>query len=152
MTRTALANPDDEQERGRRFRSISAHEEFEPQACSTQDLPHPELFLRNFTLRAVEILVGSRDLRQIARWTTEEVFSSMQKQVNARVRKMSLLPPDARKKPIPQFEITSVRWFEPRDGIIEGCVMVRSTKMTRVAAIRIEGLDRRWRTSSFTLL
>ena len=150
--KTALANPDDDHGRGKQFRAISAHEEFEPQACSTRDLPHPELFLRNFTLRAVEVLVGSRDLRQIARWTTEEVFSSMQKQVNARVRKMSLLPPDTPKPPIPHFHIMSVRWFEPRDRIIEGCVMVRSPKMTRVAAIRIEGLDRRWRTSSFTLL
>ena len=152
MLKTALANPDDEQGKGRTFRAISAHEHFEAQRSSTKDLPHPELFLKNFTLRAVEILAGHRDLHQIARWTTDEVFASMQKQVNARVRKMSLMPPDARRKLTLHFEVTSVRWCEPRDGIIEGCVMVRTNKQNRVAALRIEGLDRRWRTSSFTLL
>jgi len=152
MLKTTTASPAEEPGDIRKFRAISAQEKFEPQISHRTELPDPEVFLRNLTQRAVEILAGSRDLSQIARWVTDDVFHSMQQQVAARTVRTSLLAPTARPRLARRFEVTTVRTKEPRAGIIEGCVLVTAGRQVRVAAVRLEGLDRRWRASSFTLL
>ena len=40
----------------------------------------------------------------------------------------------------------------PREGVVEACVVVRGAKRIRAAALRLEGYDRRWRATSFTIL
>jgi hypothetical protein len=40
----------------------------------------------------------------------------------------------------------------PRDGIIEAVTIVTSRARARAVAIRLEGLDRRWRASAISVL
>ncbi|MGB3376691.1 MAG: Rv3235 family protein, partial [Microbacterium sp.] len=40
----------------------------------------------------------------------------------------------------------------PADGIVEAVVVVAGPGRTRAVAIRLEGLDSRWRASSFAVL
>lgn len=152
MQRKTTASPEDDPGDSGKFKNISANEHFAPQVSSRSDLPDPEDFVRNFTHRAVEVMTGSRDISQIARWVTEDVYLSMKKQVNGRIRKMSLVSTDAKPQVALNFRLSHVKVTEPREGIIEACVLVTGGQRVRAAALRLEGLDRRWRASSFTLL
>ncbi|HWU30368.1 MAG TPA: Rv3235 family protein [Microbacterium sp.] len=46
----------------------------------------------------------------------------------------------------------SIRVTEPVDGIVEAVVIVAGPGRTRAVAVRLEGLDGRWRASSFAVL
>jgi hypothetical protein len=152
MLDTTPANPEEEPVEPPKFRAIGSNEQFGPQFARRKDLPNPEVFLRNLTQRAVEVLAGSRDLSQIARWVTDDVFHSIQYQVTARAITAGLRTREAKKRRARRFQLSSVRFTAPREGIIEGCVLVSAGQNIRVAAVRLEGFDRRWRASSFTLL
>jgi hypothetical protein len=151
VKKTSLSLGDEPGDAGK-FRQINANEQFAPQVSSKGELPDPEVFVRNFTHRAVEVMTGSRDISQIARWVTEDVYNSMKEQVSGRQRQKSLLPPKVQFQATRTFRLSNVRFSEPREGIIEACVLVTGGNRVRAAALRLEGLDRRWRASSFTLL
>ncbi|WP_309615898.1 Rv3235 family protein, partial [Salinibacterium sp.] len=42
--------------------------------------------------------------------------------------------------------------FEPRDGAVEAVVIVRNRARTRAVALRLEGLDNRWRATAINVL
>jgi hypothetical protein len=152
MSRTATATPADDFEGKEKFKVVTDGERFDRQFTPTRDLPDPGIFALNLTRRAIEVISGTRDLSQIARWVTDDVFQSLQEQVNARTRKMSLIPEEKQNKTLRNFSVSNVRVSEPREGIVEACLLVHGTKRMRAVAIRLEGYDRRWRASSFTLL
>ena len=152
MSTTTLSTPSEEPRRGKNWASAQGQEFFEPQASSTKDLPDPSLFALNFTQRALEVLYGSRDLSQIARWVSEDVYKAMQAKVDARTRKLSHMPPSLRSAVTQRFTLSHVTIGNPRDGIVEACIVVRGTQRIRAAALRLEGIDRRWRATSFSLL
>jgi hypothetical protein len=152
MVTTSSTGPGEEPIDPRIFRNISANEHFEAQVAKRATLPDPEVFMRNLTHRAVEILDGSREISQIARWVTDDVFASINRELIAKTIKRTALSPKIQSRLARPFDLTAVRLSEPRDGIVEGCVMVHTVRKVRVAAIRLEGLDRRWRATSFTLL
>lgn len=152
MVTTTIANPDDHSGKPGRYRSISAHEHFGVQSTRTSELPDPVIFLKNLTLRGVEVLLGWRDLAQIARWVTDDVYLEMKEHVNGLTRKSSLMPHEARNRQRLPLTFTTMRLTEPRDGIIEACVILLVGQQPQVAAVRLEGLDRRWRASCFALL
>jgi len=145
------SQPEENQD-SEKFRSISSNEHFDPQPSRRFELPDPELFALNLTHRAYEVLQGKRDVGQIARWVTDDVYHAMQQNVLARQRKMSLLPQGERPEKVGAFTVSALHGGAPREGIFETCVLVRTKKTIRSAAIRLEGFDRRWRASAFTLL
>jgi hypothetical protein len=152
MSHIAIATPAEDPEGNERFRIISENERFDRQFTPTSQLPDPGVFAENLTRRAIEVISGSRDLAQIARWVTDDVFAALQEQVNARIRKMSLIPEDKQQRTIRNFTISHVRLSQPREGVIEACLLVHGSKRMRAVALRLEGFDHRWRASSFTLL
>jgi|AntAceMinimDraft_1070359.scaffolds.fasta_scaffold31273_2 hypothetical protein len=152
MSRTTTSPSEEEPEIPGTFNRISASEQFGPQWTRTLALPNPQIFVKNFTLRALEILYGSRELAQLSRWATEDVFLTMQKRVNARIRKNSHLPVAARSQPTHSFALGNVRMSSPRDGVVEACLLVKSGERFQTAALRIEGWDHRWKTTAFAYL
>ncbi len=52
----------------------------------------------------------------------------------------------------PAFSIGSVSIFEPRDGVVEAVVIVRGKARVRAVALRLEGLDSRWRATAINVL
>ena len=134
--------------RGARLR-VSTDEFFGQQPTSTAALPDPTPLIENLTRCVVEILAGARDLEQISRWVTDDVYRHLLKRVvlSSRARQAKGAAVGR-----PSFAIGSVTTCEPRDGVIESVVVVRGRARTRAVAIRLEGLDRRWRATALHVL
>jgi hypothetical protein len=128
---------------------LDADDFFGQQPTSTRSLPDPQPLLENLTRCVIEILAGARDLEQIARWVDDDVYRSLLKRVviAARARQVRGQAP-AR----PAFRLGSVRVCEPRDGVVEAVVIVHNRARSRAVAIRLEGLDRRWRATAISVL
>ena len=152
MSITQISNPSEEPRKGKKRATPKGDDAFEIQWSPTRDLPDASLFALNFTQRALEVFHGSRDLAQIARWVTDDVYKAMQAKVDARTRKLSLMPADVRERITHHFTLSHVTIGKPREGVVEACVVVRGTQRIRAAALRLEGYDHRWRATSFTIL
>lgn len=152
MSTTQISDPSEEPRRRKKRSSPRGDKAFETQWSSMIELPDASVFALNFTQRALEVLYGSRDLAQIARWVTDDVYKAMQSKVDARTRRLSVLPLDARDRITHRFTLSQVKIGNPREGIVEACVVVKGAQRIRAAALRIEGYDRRWRATSFTVL
>lgn len=122
---------------------------FGQQPTATATLPNPAPLVENLTRCVVEILAGARDLEQIARWVTDDVYRHLLKRVVLSARARQAKGQAATR---PSFTIASTRIFEPRDGVIEAVVIVHGRARTRAVAIRLEGLDKRWRASAINVL
>lgn len=131
------------------------HHPFDPetffgrQRTSTGQLPPPEPLLENLTRCVMEVLAGARELDQLARWISEEVYKHLLKRqvVSARARQVKGLQAVR-----PVLKIGRITTFEPRDGVVEAVVMVHQRTRSRAVAIRLEGMDRRWRATAISVL
>ena len=47
--------------------------------------------------------------------------------------------------------VRSVRIGEPRDGVVEACALVSDGGRLRAVAVRMEGLDGRWRVTALEI-
>ena len=128
---------------------MTLHEYFAPQPTPRSELPDPAPLLRSLTQGVLEVLAGVREVDQLARWFSEDAYRTLVARANlsARARSARGVAP-AR----PTFEIRSIRVSEPVDGVVEAVVVVAGPGRTRAVAIRLEGLDRRWRASSLAVL
>jgi hypothetical protein len=124
-------------------------EYFGRQPSRRHELPEPEPLLRNLTLCVIEVLAGARDLEQLARWVTDDVYRNLSKRVvlAARARRAKGQSPQR-----PAFSLGRVIVCEPADGVVEAVVMVHQRARSRAVAIRLEGLDQRWRASAISVL
>jgi len=136
--------------RGRGSHAHIAHEEFfDYQPTSTAELPDPRPLVENLTRCVIEILAGARELEQVARWVTDDVYRTLltRSSISARARAARGAPAVR-----PTFSVGTPRITEPRDGVVEAVVIVTSRARARAVAIRLEGLDRRWRASAIAVL
>lgn len=122
---------------------------FGQQPTSTSALPDPAPLLENLTRCVIEILAGARELEQISRWVGDDVYQHLLKRVviSARARQAKGQAPVR-----PAFSLGSTTVCEPRDGVVEAVVIVRGRARARAVAIRLEGLDRRWRATAIHVL
>lgn len=122
---------------------------FAPQPTPASQLPDPIPLVRNLTSGVLEALAGVRDVEQFARWLTEDAYRVLLTRVNLAVRARSARGVRAVR---PVHTIVSVHHSEPADGVVEAVVVVAGPARTRAIAIRLEGMDRRWRATSLALL
>ena len=122
---------------------------FGHQPTSRSALPDPQPLLENLTRCVVEILAGARELEQIARWVNDDVYRHLLKRVvlSTRARQAKGLVASR-----PTFSIGSATVSEPRDGVVEAVVIVHGRARTRAVALRLEGLDNRWRATAINVL
>jgi hypothetical protein len=130
-------------------RSTQLAEFFAPQRTPSTALPDPEPFLRNLTLGVLEVFAGVREVDQLARWLTEDAYRKLVARANLAARARSARGVAAKR---PVHTIMSVHESSPADGIVEAVVVVRGPARTRALAVRIEGMDGRWRATSLALL
>jgi hypothetical protein len=130
-------------------RSLEVDEYFAPQRTASDELPSPEPLVRNLTVGVLEVLAGVREIEQLARWLTEDAYRRLVTRANLATRARS-----ARGVPAvrPVHSILSVRCCEPADGVVEAVVVVAGPARTRAVAVRLEGMDHRWRATSLALL
>lgn len=122
---------------------------FDPQPTAAADLPDPEPLLRNLTQGVLEVLSGTRDVGQLARWMTDLAYRALVTRANlaARARNARGVPASR-----PAHAVLSVHASSPADGVVEAVVVVAGPARTRAVAIRLEGMDHRWRATSLALL
>lgn len=132
-----------------RLASYNDEDYFGPQKTSAADLPDPRPLAENLARSVMEILAGARELEQISRWVTDDVYRHliMRVQVSARARALKKIPV-AR----PVFSLGSTLVCQPADGVCEAVVIVHGRARTRSIAIRLEGLDGRWRAAAIHVL
>lgn len=122
---------------------------FAKQPAGRADLPDPEPLLINLARSVIEVYAGVRELEQLSRWIDEGVYRSLLKRASLAARARAV------KKAVtarPSLTIGSVTISEPRDGVVEAVVIVHSKARTRAVAIRLEGMDHRWRASAINVL
>ncbi|WP_224763421.1 Rv3235 family protein [Salinibacterium sp. ZJ70] len=130
-------------------RRVSDEEHFGPQPARSSELPDPRPLLENLTRCVIEILAGARDLEQIARWVDDSVYKTLLTRVMFATRARQTTGRPATR---PVFSIGSLVVCEPRDGVVEAVVVVVGRARARAVAIRLEGLDRRWRATALHVL
>ncbi|MDU0344381.1 Rv3235 family protein [Microbacterium sp. KSW2-29] len=140
------AEPDPGRPRSSRPRG---EEFFARQKTSTAQLPPPEVFVRNIVRGILEVLAGVREVEQLARWLSEEVYRSLVTRANLAARARSARRVPARRD---VHEIRSVHISSPADGVIEATVTASARTRTRAIALRLEGMDGRWRVTALGLL
>ncbi|MBW9110106.1 Rv3235 family protein [Microbacterium ureisolvens] len=129
--------------------SAQVAEFFAPQRTPSIALPDSETFLRNLTVGVLEVFAGVREVDQLARWLTEDAYRKLVTRANLATRARSARGVAAKR---PVHAIMSVHESSPADGIIEAVIVVRGPARTRALAVRIEGMDSRWRATSLALL
>lgn len=131
-----------------RMTAVDAEEFFDFQRCSSAELPDPEPLIENLARGVIEILLGVREVQQIARWVTESTYEQLMRRALTARRARAL----RRQRQVPGFAISSVRTCHTADGVVEGAVVVRSGGRTRAVAMRLERLDGRWRATAIGVL
>ncbi len=135
--------------RPRTHQRIDPNDYFGRQPASARDLPDPRPLIENLSRCVIEVLAGARELEQLMRWVSDDVYRHLLRRVvlSARARQ-------ARgERPVrPAIVLGSVLICSPRDGVVEATVIVHGRGRTRAVALRLEGLDRRWRATAIHVL
>lgn len=129
--------------------AFGAEDFFGHQPTTSSTLPDPRPLLENLTRAVVEVLAGARELQQIARWVSDDVYRHLLKRVVLSDRARRARGQAATR---PAFTIGSITCSEPRDGVVEAVVIVRGRARARAVAVRLEGLDNRWRATAINVL
>ncbi|MDE0547289.1 Rv3235 family protein [Microbacterium sp. C7(2022)] len=122
---------------------------FAPQRTPSTDLPEVEPFLRNLTIGVLEVLAGVREVDQLARWLTEEPFRKLVTRANLSARARNARGVPAARPP---HRLMSIHHTSPADSVVEATVIVQMPTRVRAVAIRLEGMDGRWRATSVGVL
>lgn len=123
---------------------------FGHQRAERSALPNPAPLVENLARCVIEILAGARDLEQISRWVSDDVYRHLLKRVvlSARARQAK----GQRVVSRPNFTIGSTSVTEPSDAVVEAVVIVHNRARSRAVAIRLEGMDSRWRATAINVL
>ena len=111
--------------------------------------PDPELLLIALTRGVMEAMAGAREPEQLARWLSEDAFTSVLKRVVLANRARVVTK---RAAVVPTTAIVRIIITEPVGGIIEAVLIVRSRVRARAVAIRLEGVGDRWIATAFRVL
>jgi hypothetical protein len=103
----------------------------------TAELPSAEDFTRRIVQVLLEVVAGVRPISQLRRDTTPELYLSLRATLLCRPRPTGPRP-DRR-------AIRSVHVQTRPEGIGEACATVRRGPRVTALALRIEGVDGRWR-------
>lgn len=124
---------------------------FAPQRTSRDALPNPRPWCGRFVQALVEVLSGERPAAQLMRWTTDPIFTEVARRARAVATSRATTPPGRGTPGNRRVLVRSVRICEPADGVAEAAVHVQHGGRSRAVAIRLEGLDGRWRCTALQL-
>ncbi len=119
-------------------------ESFGPRPTPTRELPDPQRWTRQVVQAMVEVLAGVRPPAQLARWTSPDVYAGLQR----RVRGHAAGPGRWTGRPA---VVRSVHVCQPADGVVEACAVLVGGERVRAVALRLEGVDGRWRVTAVQL-
>jgi hypothetical protein len=103
---------------------------------SKAELPSAHQWSIRLVHGLVEVMNGVRPATQLTRWLTLEVMNQVKSHIYAH---------DMRR-----LTVRSVHVSEPGDGVAEVCAVFGTQNRCYALAMRLEGLDGRWRTTQLT--
>lgn len=112
-------------------------------------LPDPADWARQFVQAAIEVTTGLRPASQLVRWTTDEIRNRLARRAELAHRMSRRAAPRAQSTQ--PSTVRSTRVCIPRDGVAEACAVVSDGVRFRAVALRMEGLDGRWRVTVLEL-
>lgn len=127
----------------------SEHTSFDVQRTPTELLADPEPQIRHLARYMMEAFDGARPLDHLARWLTERAFRDLQYRVVMARRTRAVREQPAKRI---RYLLGPVHRFDPRSGVVEACIVVHAPIRCRVIALRLEGLDRRWRVTVLAVM
>jgi hypothetical protein len=128
---------------------VESDDYFGVQFTSTEALGDPLPVLKFLAQAVIETMAGIRDVEQCARWLTDSVYLQLKK----RSMEANRLRATQRVNQLrPNLVIGKTTSFSPRDGVVEGVVVVHNQGRARAVAIRLEGYNGRWRAKSVAVL
>lgn len=116
---------------------------------SASELPDPQVLLENLARCVFESLAGARDLDQISRWITDKVYYSLRHRVGLAERARRLRGQVAVR---PLIRVGKVFLCQPAENVVEAAVLIMGGHRVRSVAVRLEGLDGRWRATAISVL
>jgi len=105
-------------------------------AANGRTLPDPRWWAGRLVQAAAEVLGGRRPIQQLMPWTSERVYADLARRLRSRSGPLKG-PATAR--------VRSVRVSEPRPGVAEVAAVLTQGGRGRAVALRLEGVDGRWR-------
>ncbi len=125
-----------------------------PRRTPAQALPEPRRWAAQFVRAAVEVTAGIRPPSQLVRWTSEEVQATLARRATLAVRaaRAAGRAPVTTPRPVPcRVVVRSARACIPRDGVAEVSLVVSDGSRLRAVAVRLDGLDGRWRATALEI-
>lgn len=132
-----------------RLASYNDDDYFGHQQTTKEDLPDPAPLVENMARSVIEILAGARELEQISRWVTDDVYRSLLVRVQAAQRARALKKIAVHR---PNISLGKAMVRFPTDYAAECVVVVHGRGRSRSVAMRLEGIDRRWRATAIHVL
>lgn len=127
-------------------RSVDDETLFGRQPTPTAALPDVRAWAGRLGRSVAEVLTGDRPAQQLMRWTNDAVFTDLCRRSEA-LAGAGIAHRGMRNR----VSIISVHVCEPRDGVAEAAVHVRHGHRSRAYALRLEGLDGRWRCTALQM-
>jgi hypothetical protein len=135
--------------------SSSAHQrqidadEVASRPTGTAHRPAAEPVLRALAVRAVEIIAGARDVEQLARWVTDDVYAHLRfrASVAARARAVTGVVADR-----PRLWIDHVKTWPTDSGGCNAVILVYDTHRAHVVSVRLEGIEQRWQATVLVVI
>lgn len=109
---------------------------FDARPTGRSDLPAPAAYARRLLIGVIETATGRRSASQLSQHTTPTVQAGLARDAG----KISRLGTASR-----PATVHSLHLAEPADGVAEIVAVVRVGPRFRAIALRLEGLDGRWR-------
>jgi hypothetical protein len=133
----------------RHLTAVSTDEYFDRQLTPRSELPDPSMLVENLATGVVEVLGGVRDLEQLGRWLSEGVYRHLLRRsiIAARGRAVRGQPGTR-----PVAGVAAKRITFPASNVVEATVLLHGAARTRAVAIRLEGMDSRWRATALAVL
>jgi hypothetical protein len=123
----------------------------ETEALPKRSLPPALHWTRQFVQAALEVAAGRRAPSQLVRWTSEDVFTTLSRRaaLAARVERAERVTgASARSVAV---AVRSVRLCHPGAGVVEASAVVTDRGRVRAVALRVEGVDGRWRVTALEI-
>ncbi|CAN5640736.1 hypothetical protein BH24ACT13_BH24ACT13_09160 [soil metagenome] len=120
-----------------------------PQPTPRRLLPAPGRWSARLVQAVLEVLAGERPPTQLLRWTSEHVYTDIDRRARRLVRPCpgSARALAVRDRPV----VRSVHVSEPADGVAEVCALVQRGARATAIALRLEGMDGRWLCTALVL-
>jgi hypothetical protein len=119
-----------------RLAKVADEGRFDPRPTGRLELPEPTAFARRLLIAVIETATGRRSASQLSQHTTLAVQAGLARDAGRISRLGTLSRPAA---------VHSIHLSEPADGVAEVVGIVRVGPRFRAIALRLEGLDGRWK-------